>query len=145
MNVNAIKFPVIVMSKDGSVYATDGRDRLTASSVTAFRKGFFNNQKIYDSLGKQYTVANAVRVKRLPLYWGWKGILTMPSMVRVELELEEEGEFDFDKVKSRFMKAIKTGHGLDSAVGGEHLRVKLERAMSFSEFVSALRECGFSF
>ena len=145
MSVNVIiNFPAICIARDKTISLVNDDMKIEICSITAFKNGYLNKQLIYDSSGKKYEVSKSTLVQRMPLYWGWKKILSMPLMVRAKLEIEERGNYSIDELRTKIIKLYKSGSWLKGLLKEEAKEFigNLEEAYDFDTLYSVLKNWG---
>jgi hypothetical protein len=127
ISVADLEFPVIALSRDGTILIARERERLTTCSPHALRT-YFDNLKIVALDGRRFTVKSARRISTKKRWWQ-RPILFL-TLLKVELDFTEEGTAALDDVKKILLRAFKTDP------------YNWKEPLSYREFADQVNNCG---
>jgi hypothetical protein len=102
---NSVKFPAILIDKNNIIHFVRNNIELTTCSVKSWKKGYFNNLIIIDSMGFSNIVEKAVKVGYANAFFGLS--LLYGQRIKVKLIFKNgDKTYDIDNFKTLIIKKI---------------------------------------
>jgi hypothetical protein len=131
--MSELKYPVLQIASDGTIYVSGDSASLESANDIAVKKGYFTNQSLLDATGTLRKVRSA-KIAQYSSRWR----LFSGRDVRVALDLEsEEKHLDLDAAKELVLAAINAfPHSWDAMDGStDQIKSLVRGAESFEKLI----------
>ncbi len=124
-------FPVLCDFR-GELFTVASWESLTTTTAAALRGGLFQNLRLVDSLGKEYLVNGARKVRGVGPFWGFNVFLN--QRIEVALDLEETGAvLAADEVRRWVLRDMGKWPGWETREDFQQLRDAVGAARTVAE------------
>ncbi|MFA5262758.1 MAG: hypothetical protein WC378_02965 [Opitutaceae bacterium] len=133
MTPEPLNFPVLCIHK-ATIFTVRTLDALTSTTAAALRGGLFTKLRVIDSIGVEYVVSSAKKLKGIGPFFGYN--LFLNQRIRVALDLEPTGKvFSSDEVRALVLKDFRGWHGWESRDDFDQLKQGVASAASVGEIL----------